>query len=79
MYKIVAYVKMYCIFVPTKKNNIMTTQAERFTVKQIVKFGMLFGYRVYDNLEKKSTAFEYDDESEWRANSKCELMNALNN
>ena len=57
----------------------MTTQTERFTVKQIVKFGMLFGYRVYDSLEKKPTAYEYDEDEEYRANSKCELMNALHN
>lgn len=56
----------------------MITQTERFTVKQIVKFGMLFGYRVYDNLNKKPTGYEFDEESKWRADSRCELMNALN-
>ena len=56
----------------------MTTKTERFTVKQIVKFGMLFGFRVYDNSIKKSTSFEYDEESKWKADSRCELMNALN-
>tara|TARA_B110000014_G_scaffold231668_1_gene193872 strand:+ start:167 stop:340 length:174 start_codon:yes stop_codon:yes gene_type:complete len=56
----------------------MTTQTERFTVKQIVKFGMLFGYRVYDNLNKKSTAYEYEEDEKYKADSKCELLNALN-
>ena len=56
----------------------MTTQTERFTVKKIVKFGMLFGFRVYDTLKKESTSYEYDEEEEYRANSKCELLNALN-
>ena len=56
----------------------MKVQEERFTVKQIVKFGMLFGYRVYDNLNKKSTVYEYEEDEKYRADSKCELLNALN-
>ena len=56
----------------------MTNQAERFTVKKIVKFGMLFGFRVYDTLKKEKTCYEYDEEEEYRAISKSELLNALN-
>jgi hypothetical protein len=56
----------------------MSELKERFTVKKIVKFGMLFGFRVYDTLKKEKTFYEYDEEEEYRAISKCELLNALN-
>jgi hypothetical protein len=57
-----------------------TQNAERFIVRPIIKFGMLFGYRVYDNLEKKSTVYdEYNEDEEWRAKSKADMMNALYN
>jgi predicted negative regulator of RcsB-dependent stress response len=57
-----------------------TQNTERFIVQPIIKFGMLFGYRVYDNLEKKSTVYdEYNEDEEWSAKSKAGLMNALYN
>jgi|LakMenE01Jun11ns_1017448.scaffolds.fasta_scaffold8040271_2 hypothetical protein len=57
-----------------------TQKTERFIVLPVVKFGMLFGYRVYDNTEKKSTVFdEYNEDEEWKAKSKADLMNALYN
>lgn len=40
---------------------------ERFIVKKVVRFGMLFGYVVYDTIEKKNTPYEYDERTEyWR-------------
>lgn len=50
---------------------------ERFIVKEIVKFGMLFGYVVYDTLKKQSTCYEYDEHDKFRAISKANLKNAL--
>ncbi len=49
---------------------------KRYVVKEIVKFGMLFGYAVYDTKEGKKTPYEYDEDDKWRAESKCELLNA---
>jgi hypothetical protein len=54
----------------------MTTEM-RFKVKEVIKFGMLFGYIVFDTKENKKTPFEYDEDEKWRAESKCELLNAL--
>lgn len=51
---------------------------ERFIVKEVVKFGMLFGYVVYDTVEKKNTCYEYDEHDKFRAESKANLKNALN-
>jgi hypothetical protein len=48
----------------------------RFTVEKRVKFGMVFGYFIFDNQLKVSTGLEYEDE--YLAQSKCELKNLLN-
>ena len=53
-------------------------KTERFIVKQVVKFGMLFGYVVYDTKEKKNTPFQYDEDELYKAQSRAELSNALN-
>lgn len=58
-----------------KQNNMKT---ERFIVKEVVKFGMLFGYVVFDTLLNKKTAFEYDEDEFYKAQSRAELSNALN-
>ena len=56
----------------------MATQ-ERYVVKEIVKFGMLFGYMVYDTKLNKRTCFDdYDEDEKFKAESRAELMNALN-
>ena len=47
----------------------------RFEVRDVIKFGMLFGYVVHDNVTHKNTPYEYDEDDKWRANSKCELLN----
>jgi hypothetical protein len=52
-------------------------KTERFIVKQVVKFGMLFGYVVFDTVEKKNTPYEYDEQDFYRAQSKAALKNAL--
>jgi|LakMenEpi03Aug12_release.lakeMendotaPanAssembly.Ray.scaffolds.fasta_scaffold5127240_1 hypothetical protein len=50
---------------------------ERFIVKEVVKFGMLFGYVVYDTVEKKNTPYEYDEHDFHKAKSKADLKSAL--
>lgn len=57
----------------------MTTTKERFIVKKRIKFGMLFGFYIYDTIERKDIGFEFDEEEEYLAKSKCELKNALCN
>ena len=50
----------------------------RFTVEKVIRFGMLFGYKVYDNKENKNTVYdEYQEHEKGKAESKAELMNAL--
>lgn len=53
-------------------------KTERFIVKEVVKFGMLFGYVVFDTVENKKTAFEYEEDELYKAQSRAELSNALN-
>ena len=53
-------------------------KTERFIVKEVIKFGMLFGYVVFDTGENKKTAFEYDEDEFYKAQSRAELSNALN-
>ena len=52
-------------------------ETERFIVKKVVRFGMLFGYVVYDTIEKKNTPYEYDEHDFHRAQSKAALKSAL--
>jgi hypothetical protein len=55
-----------------------TQNTERFIVKPVIKFGMLFGYKVYDTQKQQSTVYDdYNEDEEWRAKSKADLMNAL--
>lgn len=55
-----------------------TQNTERFIVLPVVKFGLLFGYRVYDRLKKETTVYDdYTEDEEWRAKSKADMMNAL--
>lgn len=51
---------------------------ERYIVKSKIKFGMVFGYVVYDTIEKKNLPFEFNEDEEWKAKSRAELSNALN-
>jgi hypothetical protein len=39
-----------------------TIETPRFEVKTKVKFGMICGYYVYDNQEKKSLAYDFDED-----------------
>lgn len=50
---------------------------QRFVVKERVKFGLLFGYAVYDTVLNKKTPYEFDESEKYKADSKCELLNAL--
>jgi hypothetical protein len=61
-----------------KTNAMKTTETPRFEVKTKVKFGMICGYYVYDNQEKKSLAFDFDEDELYKAQSRAELSNALN-
>lgn len=49
----------------------------RYTVKEVVKFGMFFGYVIYDSQEKTNTAHEYSEDEKHLAESKCERLNLL--
>ena len=55
----------------------MTTTAKRYTVKKRVQFGMFMGFVIYDTLNKVSLSYDFDEDEEYRANSKCDLKNAL--
>jgi hypothetical protein len=57
----------------------MTTATERFIVQEVYKFGMLFGYKVYDTIEKVNLPFDFDEEQKEEAETKAELKNALYN
>jgi len=60
-------------------NMTQEQKTERFVVKRVIKFNMLFGYKVYDNQKQKSTVYDdYSEDEEWRAQSKADLLNALN-
>jgi hypothetical protein len=52
---------------------------ERFIVKEVYKFGMLFGYKIYDTIEKVNLPFDFDEEEKEKAETKAELKNALYN
>ena len=56
----------------------MTTTTERFIVKEVYKFGMLFGYRVFDTVENVNLPYEFDEDEKHRAETRCELSNTLN-
>ena len=56
-----------------------TQKTERFIVLPIVKFNMLFGYRVYDKLKNETVYDDYDEDEKWRAESKAGKLNALYN
>lgn len=73
LFKIVMYI---CKVINNEKLKVMKT--ERFIVKEVIKFGMLFGYVVFDTVENKKTAFEYDEHEFYKAQSRAELSNALN-
>jgi len=62
-----------------KQIGIMTTTTERFIVKEVIKFGMLFGYRIFDTLENTYLPFDFDEDEKVEAETKAELKNALYN
>ena len=57
----------------------MTTTAQRFIVKEVYKFGMLFGYKIYDTIENINLPFDFDEDEKEKAETKAELKNALYN
>lgn len=54
----------------------MKTQTQPYKVIEVVKFGMLFGYAVKEVSTGKTIA-EFDETEKHKAQSKCELKNAL--
>lgn len=50
---------------------------KRFVVKPRIKFGMIYGYLVYDTFEKRNLPYEFNEEEEWKAKRRAELSNAL--
>lgn len=57
----------------------MTTTTERFIVKEVYKFKMLFGYKIYDTVKKTYLPFDFADDEKEQAEKKAELKNALYN
>ena len=58
------------------QNNI---KAERYQIIEVIKFGMLFGYKIVDVKAKDNEAiYEYGETELLRAKSKVNLMNLLN-
>ena len=55
----------------------MTTTTKRFIVKEVYKFGMLFGYKIYDTIENDSLPYDFNEDEKEQAETKCELKNAL--
>jgi len=70
---------LYICTIIIKQIEIMTTTTKRFIVKEVYKFGMLFGYKVYDTIEKVNLPFDFDEEEKEKAETKAELKNALYN
>lgn len=60
------------------QSNIEHMENKRFTVKKVVKFGLLFGYVVFDTLKNQNLPFEYSEDEFYKAQSRAELSNALN-
>jgi len=59
-------------------NMTQEQKTARFVVKRVIKFNMLFGYKVYDTQKQQSTVYDdYSEDEEWRAQSKADLLNAL--
>ena len=58
--------------------NAQTTTTERYYIKKVIKFGMLFGYEIIDTKDYFETLYEYGEDELLRAESKVRLMNLLN-
>ena len=43
-----------------------------YTVKQVIKFGMLFGYKIVD-ADGKDIGYEFDETEKEDADRKCDL------
>lgn len=50
---------------------------KRFIVKEVIKFGLLFGYIIFDTKNKKVLPYDFSDNEKYLADSKCELQNIL--
>lgn len=48
---------------------------ERFVVRKNVRFGMLFGYYVYDTKEQRETAYEYGEDDLDKAITRASILN----
>lgn len=53
-------------------------KTERYEVKKIVKFGLMCGYKIWDNKESKFLPWHFEEHEEYLAESRCKLKNALN-
>jgi hypothetical protein len=62
-----------------KNKETMTTTTQRFIIKEVYKFGMLFGYKVFDTVENVNLPFDFDEDEKHKAEAKAELKNALYN
>jgi hypothetical protein len=55
----------------------MNVVQEPYVVVEIVKFGLLCGYKIKDTRNGRYLPYEFDDSQKHEAERKCELKNAL--
>jgi hypothetical protein len=52
-------------------------KTKRFVVKEVVKFGMIFGYIVFDTKENKRLPYDFNEDEKHKAETRAELSNAF--
>jgi hypothetical protein len=52
-------------------------KSDRYQIKDVVKFGMLFGYKIVDTKDFNETVYEYGEHELSKAQSRVNLMNLL--
>jgi hypothetical protein len=50
---------------------------ERYVVMKNVRFGMLFGYYIWDNEKQRETAYEYGEDDLDKAITRASILNQL--
>lgn len=52
---------------------------ERYVVRKNVRFGMLFGYYIWDNEKQRETGYEYSEDDLDQAITRANIMNIKSN
>lgn len=52
-------------------------KGKRFLVKKVIRFNLIFGYKLYDTQTCKYLPYHFEENEEYLAKSKCELKNAF--